>query len=101
MLFPDFQQHNTNVFSVLDNFEYKDGNKVAYLESATADSHVIGWHAQPIEGSEYYSPLSFDALTSRNDIDPLFIHPTSEATKKKRLDYCHMVGSAPEGSTEF
>ncbi|KAK4062453.1 hypothetical protein Trihar35433_9274 [Trichoderma harzianum] len=45
-LFADFQMHNTNVFSVLDNFEYgagdKDGPK--YLSYAKASYYVLGWH---------------------------------------------------------
>ena len=53
ILFPDFQQHNSNVFSVLDNFEYKKGDDVAYLDSATADYYVIGWHPRQDEGNEY------------------------------------------------
>ncbi|KAI1746877.1 hypothetical protein F4782DRAFT_523061 [Xylaria castorea] len=44
MLFPDYQYHNANVLSVLDNFEYGSGDNVKYMQSATADYYVIGWH---------------------------------------------------------
>lgn len=42
---------NMNVFSMVDDFSYKDlktGTK-AYLTHAWADYHVIGWHSQPGE----------------------------------------------------
>lgn len=45
MLFPDYQYHNANVLSVLDNFKYGSGDNIKYMESATADYYVIGWHA--------------------------------------------------------
>ena len=56
LLFPDFQPHNGNVFSILDNFEIKSGDDAEYLESATADYYVIGWHARPEEGLEPFDP---------------------------------------------
>lgn len=52
ILFPDFQYHNGNVFSILDNFEYQSGKNVKYLESAAVDYFVMGWHASPEEGIE-------------------------------------------------
>lgn len=42
-VFSDYQPHNTNVFSILDNFSYED-NGTKYLEKATANYYVIGWH---------------------------------------------------------
>lgn len=56
ILFPDFQQHNGNVFSVLDNFAYKSGKDTKYLETATADYYVIGWHALPQDGKRQPLP---------------------------------------------
>ncbi|KAI1819781.1 hypothetical protein F4861DRAFT_111375 [Xylaria intraflava] len=45
-LFADFQMHNTNVFSILDNFEYKDSNgETCYLDKATASYYLFGWHS--------------------------------------------------------
>ncbi|KAI1868587.1 uncharacterized protein JN550_006162 [Neoarthrinium moseri] len=44
-LFPDYQPHNSNVFSVLDTFKYrdKDGSCKA-LTDAVASYYVLGWH---------------------------------------------------------
>ena len=44
-LFADYQPHNSNVFSFLDNFSYTSGNTTAYLTKASCDYHVIGWHS--------------------------------------------------------
>lgn len=43
-LFADFQMHNSNVFSMVDNFPY--GSEVApqYLTKAKASYYVLGWH---------------------------------------------------------
>ncbi|KND88085.1 hypothetical protein TOPH_07324 [Tolypocladium ophioglossoides CBS 100239] len=44
-LFADFQMHNSNVFSVLDNFEYIDDNgQKQYLSHAKASYYLLGWH---------------------------------------------------------
>ncbi|KAI1747086.1 hypothetical protein F4782DRAFT_535798 [Xylaria castorea] len=44
-LFADFQMHNSNVFSMLDNFEYVDSErKTRYLSQAKASYYVLGWH---------------------------------------------------------
>ncbi|KIL90135.1 hypothetical protein FAVG1_06874 [Fusarium avenaceum] len=43
-LFADFQMHNSNVFSILDNFEYGDSQEPSYLDSAVASYYVLGWH---------------------------------------------------------
>jgi len=49
-LFADFTSHNANVFSVLDNFAYKDAkNNTAYLTHATASYYVVGWHSKADE----------------------------------------------------
>ncbi|KAJ2903782.1 uncharacterized protein MKZ38_009348 [Zalerion maritima] len=45
-LLPDYQIHNPNIFSMVDNFEYKVGGETKYLESAKADYVVIGWHSE-------------------------------------------------------
>ncbi|TWU71092.1 hypothetical protein ED733_002782 [Metarhizium rileyi] len=45
-LFADFQLHNTNVFSILDNFEYQGPNQeTCYLDAATASYYLFGWHS--------------------------------------------------------
>ncbi|KAF3055929.1 hypothetical protein GL218_07121 [Daldinia childiae] len=44
-LFADFQMHNSNVFSILDNFEYADeSGKPQYLCYAKANYYLLGWH---------------------------------------------------------
>lgn len=43
-LFADFQMHNSNVFSVLDNFQYGTKDKPQYLNKAKASYYVLGWH---------------------------------------------------------
>ncbi|KAM0494938.1 hypothetical protein ACHAP8_008316 [Fusarium lateritium] len=43
-LFADFQMHNTNVFSILDNFEYGDSKDPSYLDYAKASYYILGWH---------------------------------------------------------
>ncbi|KAF7563165.1 hypothetical protein G7046_g950 [Stylonectria norvegica] len=44
-LFPDYQPHNGNVFSILDRFEYRDsmGNSKC-LTDAVAHYYLLGWH---------------------------------------------------------
>lgn len=44
-LFPDFQHHNSNVFSMLDNFAYIEEGNEHYLTDAVADYYVFGWHS--------------------------------------------------------
>lgn len=49
-LFADFTSHNSNVFSILDNFAYKDAkDNTVYLTQATASYYVLGWHSRPEE----------------------------------------------------
>lgn len=45
-LFADYQPHNSNVFSIVDTFEYIDSNDgtTNHLETANASYYVIGWH---------------------------------------------------------
>ncbi|KAI1194795.1 hypothetical protein F5X97DRAFT_346288 [Nemania serpens] len=51
-LFADFTPHNPNVFSILDNFAYKDSKgNVSYLTQATASYYVVGWHSLSQEDS--------------------------------------------------
>ncbi|GKZ23915.1 hypothetical protein AbraIFM66951_009149 [Aspergillus brasiliensis] len=41
-LFPDYQPHNGNVFSMLDNFEYDNGK--SHATHVVANYFVLGWH---------------------------------------------------------
>ena len=48
-LFPDYQPHNGNVFSMVDSFAYEDpqsdnDNDGLALTDAVADYYVLGWH---------------------------------------------------------
>lgn len=51
-LFADYQPHNSNVFSMLDHFEY--GPEKKQLTKGTASYYVLGWH----------SSLAFDILNT-------------------------------------
>lgn len=46
-LFPDYQPHNSNVFSIVDNFKYELNDVKLYLTKATASYFVVGWHSDP------------------------------------------------------
>ena len=69
ILFADYQPHNTNVFSIIDNFSYKVSGKTHYLDRAKASYYVIGWHPD-------------------NKDDP-FNSP--QPTRAERLDACLMT----------
>lgn len=46
-LFADYQPHNSNVFSIVDNFAYEINGEKFYLTKATASYFVLGWHSDP------------------------------------------------------
>ncbi|KAJ9607111.1 hypothetical protein H2200_008183 [Cladophialophora chaetospira] len=46
-LFADYTAHNANVFSMKDNFEFA---KDSYLQTATCDYFVVGWHSDVSDG---------------------------------------------------
>ncbi|KAF8443357.1 hypothetical protein BGX38DRAFT_761779 [Terfezia claveryi] len=56
MLFADYQPHNSNVFSIIDNFSYTKNGETQYLSEARASYYVIGWHSvtkdDPFHGGE-------------------------------------------------
>lgn len=80
-LFADFQMHNTNVFSILDNFEYGDKNDPSYLDYAKASYYVIGWHWK-----ETVDPLwkSGANVTHGESLESLFM--TLQGTDKANPD---------------
>ncbi|KAK0721739.1 hypothetical protein B0T26DRAFT_700168 [Lasiosphaeria miniovina] len=45
-LLADYQVHNTNIFSIVDNFEFKRNGQTTYVDAAEADYSVIGWHSR-------------------------------------------------------
>lgn len=72
-IFPDYQPHNSNVFSMVDNFKYKSSDAPdatdMYLDSATCDYFVIGWHSDAnhdpfTTDPAVTQPLNDDRLTS-------------------------------------
>ena len=44
-LFLDYQYHNSNVFSMVDNFAYLENRQTKYLQAARANYYVLGWHS--------------------------------------------------------
>ncbi|KAM0188483.1 hypothetical protein ACHAPI_010590 [Fusarium lateritium] len=49
-LFPDYQPHNSNAFSVLDNFSYKNENgTIQALIDAIANYYILGWHSKSVD----------------------------------------------------
>ncbi|PHH93131.1 hypothetical protein CDD83_511 [Cordyceps sp. RAO-2017] len=96
-LFADFQMHNGNVFSVLDNFEYTTDKGTQYLQYAKASYYVLGWHwkaeVDPLwkSGDSVAHGASLDALfmTLRGvDESPANRDPWLDAMSKLRL-LCH------------
>ncbi|KAI9692831.1 MAG: hypothetical protein M1822_004825 [Bathelium mastoideum] len=61
-LFMDFQYHNGNVFSMLDNFAYQDGGETKYLQAAHANYYVIGW-----QGTDANDVLNINASNSLSE----------------------------------
>ncbi|KAH8907763.1 hypothetical protein BR93DRAFT_977637 [Coniochaeta sp. PMI_546] len=58
-LFADYQPHNSNVFSMIDEMTYLDTNgSLNKISAAAASYYVIGWHAHPT-----YNPFH---ITSQN-----------------------------------
>ncbi|KAK5655815.1 hypothetical protein OQA88_5353 [Cercophora sp. LCS_1] len=61
-LFADFTSHNANVFSILDNFKYKDAkDNTKFLTRATASYYVVGWHSKA--GEDHLNNLGEKTLT--------------------------------------
>lgn len=80
-LFADYQPHNTNVLSVVDNFAY--GDNQYHLEKATADYFVVGWHSDQAD-------------------DPFHCQSQSpEPTVSDRLDSCMMKLADCTHTTSF
>ncbi|KAL8832472.1 MAG: hypothetical protein Q9191_000242 [Dirinaria sp. TL-2023a] len=59
-LFADYQPHNSNVFSFVDNFSYTTASgSTGYLTKAICDYQVIGWHS-----SSDHDPFTTDPRVS-------------------------------------
>lgn len=83
-LFPDYQPHNSNVFSLVDTLQYgtdADGNALV-VDTATVSYYVLGWH-------------------SSNDQD-LFgdLDPTGSVTRADRLKALKMVLNEADPTTQ-
>ncbi|KAI0156928.1 hypothetical protein GGR57DRAFT_74780 [Xylariaceae sp. FL1272] len=69
-LFADFQMHNSNVFSLIDNFQYGTSKDPKYLDYAEASYYVLGWHRKEEIDPLWRSGLHF---THRESLDTLFM----------------------------
>ncbi|KAK9444056.1 hypothetical protein VB005_02348 [Metarhizium brunneum] len=70
-LFADFQLHNTNVFSTLDNFEYQGPNQeTCYLDAASASYYLFGWHSDS-SSDPLWDPM--ERYTHEQRLDALFM----------------------------
>lgn len=80
-LFADFQMHNGNVFSILDNFEYNDGSGKKYLDTATSSYYLMGWHSD-----DKVDPLAkpYGKLNHTDRIASLFM--TLDGSKSPQAD---------------
>ncbi|KAM7183888.1 hypothetical protein V8F20_012449 [Naviculisporaceae sp. PSN 640] len=61
-LFPDYQPHNSNVFSMIDEMTYMatDGN-LHKISTADVSYYVLGWHPGDTDGPSPNNPFYFDA----------------------------------------
>ena len=64
-LFADFQPHNSNVFSMIDDVSYTDGNGYQKITSATISYQVIGWHSNEDENPYHICPEGPTTLGER------------------------------------
>ncbi|KAH6632441.1 hypothetical protein F5144DRAFT_650483 [Chaetomium tenue] len=80
-LFADFQMHNGNVFSMLDDFRYGKPEDVKYLDKAKASYYLVGWHWSPGADPFFKSPAS----THEKTLADLYMQlKTPEATPAYR-----------------
>ncbi|KAI1270209.1 hypothetical protein F5Y18DRAFT_367534 [Xylariaceae sp. FL1019] len=70
-LFADFQMHNSNVFSMIDNFHYGTSEHPKYLDYAEASYYVLGWHRKAELDPLWRSGLH---STHRESLDALFMN---------------------------
>ena len=57
-LFTDYQPHNSNVFSMIDEFLYPIVEPLNQFLRGTVDYYVIGWHSDPKDDPFYSDPKS-------------------------------------------
>lgn len=76
MLFADFQYHNSNVFSIVDNLDYINHGTTKKLERATLDYYVIGWHADVEQGELRFQCVKSLCVLSLIDTPRSLLHRT-------------------------
>ena len=82
-LFADYQPHNSNVFSMCDNFSWADGQ---YLSKADAHYYVVGWHARPGDDLFYGSMLNkCEPMTRQARLDLLKLKLKLEGEDGKQV----------------
>ncbi|THC90265.1 hypothetical protein EYZ11_010273 [Aspergillus tanneri] len=64
-LFLDYQPHCSNVFSMIDTFEYTEGKTTKYLQKAQASYYVLGWHSDKTKAP--FGDLTTNGTVSRGD----------------------------------
>ncbi|KAJ5677932.1 uncharacterized protein N7477_003565 [Penicillium maclennaniae] len=95
-IFADFQPHNSNVFSIVDNFNYTDENgNNAILQSATASYYVIGWHSKEEEDPFFMTAAAIQAKqTLQTRLNNLSIDLPNPNKDKSISDWLSFIGSA-------
>ncbi|KAG7126732.1 Inositol-1 like protein [Verticillium longisporum] len=102
-LFADYQPHNSNVFSIVDNFEYTKDN---FLVAAKASYYVIGWHSVP--GDDLFAGSTLGkGLERRRRLELLklrinkllTVNPASPVTFSNSRDLTGYWNGLPAGST--
>lgn len=82
-LFPDYQPHNSNVFSIIDTLQYgtdKKGNPLV-VNTATVSYYVLGWHS-----SDQQDPFGT-------------LDPNGTVTRGQRLAALNMVLDQADATT--
>ncbi|KAK1829755.1 hypothetical protein QBC39DRAFT_427107 [Podospora conica] len=94
-LFADYQPHCSNVFSIVDNFEYgSDPKNPKYLAAAEASYYVIGWHADESQDLFFGDQLTVAAGEEKEKPKPKPIK------RQQRLDTLKLRIKLDEGLEE-
>lgn len=83
-LFADYQPHNSNVFSMLDHFEY--GAEKKQLTKGTASYYVLGWHSSL--AADILNGLSPSPLADRLRARLMELTPSNDENTAARV-LCH------------
>ncbi|KAL9944069.1 hypothetical protein D7B24_007914 [Verticillium nonalfalfae] len=88
-LFADYQPHNSNVFSIVDNFEY---TKDKFLVTAKASYYIIGWHSVPADDLFAGSTLG-KGLERRRRLELLKLRIKLADKKDQEKEFKNWLGS--------